>query len=184
MSLLQVTLFFIVVVAINSAAVYAQRRYRLYTRLLGRHNWHVHVILLSVIWAAFLIALFLMRPPSWKLSPVLRPFGIAVAAVGIWLVVTSWARLGTAGVCNGWFFGRGPAKQIKGGVFRLSNPMYTSFILLFIGVAFWLENASYLWLAAVSFVLLNIIQARIEKPIVKNYRLKAIKIYGRVDPLF
>jgi protein-S-isoprenylcysteine O-methyltransferase Ste14 len=84
------------------------------------------------------------------------------------MVVDSWLRLGTAGTCNGWFFGRGPTKQLTDGIFKLRNPMYSGFGLLFVGTAFWLQNAAYLWLAVVSFGLLNIIQAQVERPIVKE----------------
>lgn len=163
-ALLQITLLFTAVVAINSVAVYAQRRFKLYTKLFGKYDWSAHVILLSVIWTAFLLALIFIQPPNWKLPSVFRPLGVAAATIGMWMAVVSWARLGTMGTCNGWFFGHGPTKQLKGGVFRLRNPMYTGFVLLFIGAAFWLENAAYLWLAAISFVLLNLIQARVERP--------------------
>lgn len=167
-TLLQMTLQFAIVVAVNSSAVYAQRRYKLYTRVFGRYDWQAHVILLSVIWLAFLLALIFIQLPIWQLPPTLRLVGIVVAALGIWLVIESWLILGTTGTCNGWFFGRGPTKQLAGGVFKLRNPMYSGFVLLFISAAFWLENAAYLWLAIVSFVLLNLIQARVERPLTKK----------------
>lgn len=167
-ALLQMTLLFVVVVAINSVAVYTQRQRKLYTRLFGRYDWHAHVILLLVIWLVFLLALIFIKLPIWQLPSTLHPVGIVIAVLGMWAVAGSWLRLGTSGTCNGWFFGRGPTKQLVGGVFRLRNPMYSGFVLLFVGTAFWLENAAYLWLAVVSFVLLNLIQARVERPIVKE----------------
>ena len=172
------TLLFLAVATVNSVAVYAQRKFKFYTRLFGKHDWGAHVLLLTIIWIAFLFAIILLQPPDWTLPNKLRLPGIVAAAIGLWLVFESWIRLGTAGVCNGWFFGRGPTKQLTGGVFRLRNPMYTGFALLFVGAGFWLENAAYLWLSAVSFVLLNLIQARIEDPNTKSPPTKRVNTYG------
>lgn len=141
-----------------------QRRFKLYTRWFGGHDWSIHVILLAVIWTTFLIALFTIQLPNWKLPASLRSLGVIAFAGGMWLVIATWIRMGTAGVCNGWFFGRGPTRQFTGGVFRLRNPMYTGFTLLFIGAAFWLENAAYLFFVVTSFLLLNLVQAKIENP--------------------
>ena len=176
-NLVALTLLFIAVVIINSVAVYAQRRFKFYSRLFGKYDWAIHAILLTIIWIGFLLAVVLAKLPNWSLPSTLRPLGIVAAAAGIWLVFESWTKLGTAGVFNGWFFGRGLTKQLQGGIFRLRNPMYTGFILLFVSAAFWLENAAYLWLAASSFVLLNIIQSRIERPTKDNFK-KEMKVLG------
>lgn len=157
-------LLFILVVAINSVAVYLQRRFKTYSRLFGRYDWAVHIIVLSIIWGLFISGLILIRPPIWKLSATLHPLSVLAILIGFYMVVATWARLGTKGTLNGWFFGRGAKESLKGGVFRLQNPMYTGFAFLFIGAAFWLENGFYLWMAALSFILLNVIQARIEMP--------------------
>lgn len=177
-SLVALTLLFIAVVAINSIAVYSQRRFKFYTRLFGKYDWAAHVLLLTIIWVGFLLAVVVAKPASWSLPSILRPLGIVAAAVGTWLVFESWIRLGTAAVFNGWFFGRGSTKQLKGGVFKLRNPMYVGFVLLFVSAAFWLKNAAYLWLAATSFVLLNLIQSRIERPTTKDDFKKELKICG------
>ena len=161
---METSLLFIVVVAINSVAVYIQRRYKTYTKLFGRYNWMAHVILLSVIWGAFLLGLVYLRPPEWQLPSWLHSVGLLVSIIGFLMVVMSWVRLGTIGTLNGRFFGKGQKKLLKGGLFSLRNPMYVGFALLFIAAAFWLGNAFYLWMAALSFVLLNMVQARIENP--------------------
>lgn len=157
-------LLFAIAVTINSAAVYGQRRYKVYTRLFGRYDWYFHVLLLSAIWIGFLSAVILIQLPIYRLSRVLRPLGIISALIGAWLIIVSWSKLGTAGTCNGWYFGRGPKRQLEGGVFKLHNPMYSGFVWLFVSTALWSENASYLWLAGTSFILLNLIQARVEEP--------------------
>jgi protein-S-isoprenylcysteine O-methyltransferase Ste14 len=171
-SLEAVTLLFIVVVIINSVVVYAQHRFKVYTRLFGRYDWGVHTILLTIIWVGFLFAIIIFQPPNWPLPSALRLLSIIAATAGIWLVVESWIKLGTAGVCNGRSFGRGPTKLLTDGIFRLRNPMYTGFVLLFVSAGFWLENAAYLWLAFCSFVLLNLFQARIERQPSKYLAMK------------
>ena len=169
MSLTQITILFISATGVNSIAVYAQRRYKLYTRWFGRYDWAAHVVLLSVVWAVFLFAIFFQNQlPVWRMPSILRPLGIIVLVLGIFLVVSTWKRLGTEGTTNGWFFGRGPLKQLIGGVFRIHDPMYVGFILLFVGAGFWLENAAYLWLAATSYLLLNIILSYIERPTIRH----------------
>lgn len=159
-----IVFLFIIMVAINSAAVYVQRRYKLYTRVFGTNDWTAHVILLSIIWTFFILGLIFIKPPVWSLPTALRPFSLLAALVGIYMIATACARLGISGTLNGWFFGRGPKERLKEGIFKLQNPMYTGFFFLFIAAAFWQKNAFYLGIGVLSFLLLNIIQAGIETP--------------------
>lgn len=160
---MKITFLFIAVVIINSVAVYLQRRFKLYTQLFGRYDWAAHVILLSIIWTVFILGLILIKPPVWKSPAGLWPLGALVALLGISMIAVTVKRLGIEGTLNGWFFGRGPKEHLRGGVFRLQNPMYIGFVLSFVGTAFWLENAFYIVMAGLSFLLLNVLQARIER---------------------
>lgn len=161
---MEIVLLFVVVVAINAVAVYEQRRFRLYTQLFGANDWTAHATLLSIVWAFFVLGLVLIEPPIWQLPASLRPLGVLAALIGIYMIAASESRLGITGTFNGRFFGRSPKKHLKGGVFNFQNPMYMGFILLFMGVAFWQKNAFYLGLAVLSFLLLNIFLAHIERP--------------------
>lgn len=160
---MKVILLFIIAVVINAVTIYLQRKSRIYTRLFGKYDWFVHVTLLSVVWGLFVTGLILTEPPTWKLPAALRPFGV-LSLIGIYLIIATGSRLGTAGILNGWFFGRGPKEHLRDGIFRLKSPMYTGFAILFAGAAFWQENSFYLLMAALSFLLLNVFQARIEQP--------------------
>lgn len=165
MSLTQITILFVAAALINSSAVYAQRRFKLYTRWFGRYDWATHVSLLSVIWTIFLLSLFLqLKPPYWGIPSALRPVGVVAIVIGLWLIGTTWHRLGAYGTADGWYFGRGPVKRLVGGIFKLRDPMYIGFTMLFVGGAFWHHNAAYLFLAATSYLLLNVLLAAVERP--------------------
>jgi protein-S-isoprenylcysteine O-methyltransferase Ste14 len=167
-SLVTLTLIYVAAVFINSVLVFSQRHYRLYDKLFGRYGRNAHVVLLIATWGVAITALFVIEPPLIGLPKWLHFIAIITAAMGIWLVTTAWSRLGSAGVLEGRFFNKTPAKDLEGGVFRLRNPMYVGFMLLFVSVGFWQENASYLWLGLVSFVTLNLFLAKIEDPHKKN----------------
>jgi protein-S-isoprenylcysteine O-methyltransferase Ste14 len=169
-SLVTLTMVFVAAVFINSALVYAQRRYRLYDKLFGAHGRNAHVVLLVVTWGVAITALFVIEPPLIGLPKWLHFTAIVPAAIGVWLISAAWSRLGAAGVLDGWFFDKAPAKNLKGGIFRLRNPMYIGFMLLFVSVGLWQENASYLWLGLVSYVTLNLFLAKIEDPHTKNHK--------------
>lgn len=77
-TLLMMILLFMVVVAINSAAVYSQKRYKFYTHIFGRYDWQAHVVLLSFIWFAFLFALIFIHLPIKPLPQELRPLGVVI----------------------------------------------------------------------------------------------------------
>lgn len=167
-SLVTLTLVFVAAVCINSASVFAQRRYRLYDKLFGDHGRNAHVVLLIVTWGVAITALFVIEPPLIGLPKWLHFIALVPAATGVWLISAAWSRLGAAGVFEGWFFDKAPTKNLKDGIFRLRNPMYVGFMLLFVGVGFWRENAAYLWLGLVSYVTLNLFLARVEDPHTRN----------------
>ncbi len=87
----------------------------------------------------------------------------------LWL--WTFAQLGPVRTANGNIFGRGPTEPVDEGPFRyLQNPMYDSYLLTFVGLALWKANAQYLVLALESYVLLNLVEGRVENRAIQRQR--------------
>jgi protein-S-isoprenylcysteine O-methyltransferase Ste14 len=149
---------------VNTLSVAWQQEREWLTRRFGSRAWYVHLAIITPIWGLFLLLQGrLGSQVHWPLAPELKPAGVALGTLGVALLLgTSW-QLGLTRTFNGYFFGRGRQEPVSGGVFRwLRNPIYDSFLVLFVAEAFGLGNAVYLILAAESFLLLNQLEARVE----------------------
>ena len=162
--ILLVMTLFAVAVAINTGSVALQQRTQYLSRRFGTRAWHVHLGLVTAAWAAFLLTLIDHGVHvRWTLPHALRPAGLAVLAVSAALWLWAFAQLGVKRLANGNFFGRGPSAAVRGGPFRwLRNPMYDSYALAFVGMGLVTNNAAFFVLAAESYLLLNVIEARVE----------------------
>src|SRR5262249_28062638 len=79
----------------------------------------------------------------------------------LWLA--AFRQLGPARTANGFFFNRGPARRVEGGVYRwLRDPMYTAYALALVGLGLWRRNAAYPALAAEAYALLEWVEAPVE----------------------
>lgn len=161
---------FALAAGVNSASVAWQQRTRVFTRRFGRRGWYVHLALIIPPWLGFFLALpGLSRAVRWSLPQRLRPLGwpILGAALTIWLL--AYAKLGLARTANASVFERASQEPVTGGIYRwLREPMYDSYALAFVGQALLSANAVYLLLAAESFVLLNLVEARVERLVVRQ----------------
>jgi protein-S-isoprenylcysteine O-methyltransferase Ste14 len=162
--MLLVMMLFAVAVGVNAGSVALQQRTQLFTRRFGARAWHVHLGLVTAAWAAFVLTLIDHGVHvRWTLPHALHPAGVAVLAVSAALWLWAFAHLGPQRLANGYFFGRGPSAAVRSGPFRwLRNPMYDSYALAFVGVGLVTNNAAFFVLAAESYLLLNIIEARVE----------------------
>lgn len=163
---------FALAAGINTGSVALQLRTGLLTRRYGSKAWYVHLAAVTPAWLLFLYLLSnIGRHRGWALPEQLRPAGIfiLVIASGLWL----WAftQLGPERTANGNIFGRGPAEPVDKGPFRLlRNPMYDSYLLAFVGLALWKANAQYFLLALESYLLLNVLEARVENRAISGMR--------------
>lgn len=72
--------------------------------------------------------------------------------------------MGPRRTANGDFFTRTPAEPVHGGVYRLlRDPMYDAYALGLVAAALITGRCSYLALAAESLVVLNLVEARVER---------------------
>ncbi|MBW3591817.1 MAG: phosphatidylethanolamine N-methyltransferase family protein [Actinobacteria bacterium] len=155
---------FALAAGVNTGSVALQSRTGVMTRRFGARAWYVHLGLTLPAWGAFIFLLVdLGHHVRWPLPAELMGAGVALLLVGIGLWVATFIQLGLERVANGYFFGRGPTEAVEGGVFRwLRNPMYDSYFMVFLGLALFKANAVYLLMAAESYLLFNVIEARVE----------------------
>ncbi len=164
MRLLTTAAAFVAATAMNTLSVAEEQRRHSLSRRYGRAAWYVHLALVTPPWVVFLASLWgLGDRVRWPLPRSLRLLGppLVAAAIGIWS--QAFRQLGPARTGNGDVFGHASPEPVHAGIFALlENPMYDSYALAFVGTALWKANGIYLLLAAESFVLLNLIEARVE----------------------
>lgn len=158
------TVVFALAAGINTASVALQQKTSIFTRRFGPSAWYVHLAVITPGWLAFLFLVAgVSRHFRWALPDLLRPAGVALvlAAVALWLIAA--IQLGPERIANGHFFERGPRTALGTGLFRwLRNPVYDSYALAFVGVGLASANGVYLLLAGESYLLCNLMEARVE----------------------
>lgn len=150
---------------VNTASVFAQHRAAYLTRWFGRRGWYAHLAIVLPPWAVFLALLpGAGRDARWPLPRWQRPLGTALLGTAAVLWVLTYRQLGGVRVANGAIFGRGSQERVVGGVFRIRrNPMYDSYVLALLGMAFYRGNAAYLLLAGEAALLCHGLEARVER---------------------
>jgi len=151
---------FALATAVNSASVYIQKRYRLYSQ--RRYGWLLHSLVILPLWALFVYLLLSLNAAytiNFHAVPITGYlcFVLALLIFGIAIHQLGWQSL-----LNGNWFGQGQLSH--GGIFRvLKNPIYDSYLLGFIGASLTTGNAAYLIIAIESYIGLNLIESHIEQ---------------------
>lgn len=168
--LLRTMAAFALAAGINTGSVALQLRTGLLTRRHGGKAWYLHLAIVTPGWLLFLYLVSdLGRYRGWALPQQLRPAGILILALSSVLWLWTFAQLGPERTANGNIFGRGPTEPADEGPFRyLENPMYDSYLFAFVGLALWKANAQYLLLALESYVLLNLVEGRVENRAIRS----------------
>jgi protein-S-isoprenylcysteine O-methyltransferase Ste14 len=120
-------------IAINSLAVWAQKRHRFHDRVFGRGAWPAHIALLVVVWStaiALIVVLGVVGPEvSWPLPTWVRPLGLVVTVAASVVFGLAIRALGAQALFNGNFFGRG--RFTEGGIYAvLADPIYLLFAVV------------------------------------------------------
>jgi len=162
--LILTTTAFALAAGVNTASVALQQRDQFLTRRFGRRGWYVHLAVVLPPWAVFLALVpRLGGQVRWPLPRAVQVAGPPVLGVAASLWVLAYRQLGGTRMANGNIFGVGDATRVEGGLFRfVANPIYLSYLLTFIGLAFRQRNAVYLLLAGESYLLFNQLEARVE----------------------
>jgi len=158
-------LTFAVAAGVNTLSVDVQQRHQLLTRIFKRWDWYAHLALILPGWMWFFFFLLhdVGKRARWPLDARLRPAGLFLSGAGTLLSLVSIVQLGPERTLDGYFFGRPDREEVSGGLFHwLRNPMYDGYVLTFVGTALRKANAAYLLLAMESFLLLNVLEARVE----------------------
>ena len=150
---------FCLAVAINSTSVYLQKTRRIYDR--SNHGLLLHATLISVFWLIFVGFLSQLNlhssiaTPSW---PIIS-YGLVIGAAMLFAI--SIRALGSGALINANFFQN--SKVVSSSVYRyIKNPIYDSYLLLFLALGMIYGNAAYLLVALTSFIGLNIIESKVE----------------------
>ena len=162
--LLLAVALFALAAAINTGSVALQQRTDWLGRRFGRGAWWAHLAIVTPGWAAFLyVQVQLGQHLVWPLPAGLWPLGWALLLLAAGLVAGSFLQLGLRRTFNGAFFDGGTPIPVSGAAYRwLQNPMYDGFWVSFVAIALIEANAAYLVLAAASYLLLNLFEARVE----------------------
>lgn len=130
--------------------------------------WQIHSLINGSLWVILLIWILMFQwisphnvYPLW-----LKIIGFSILTAGLYLSTKSRLLLGRHQAMGIRFFLPEKATKITSSLYSfLNNPMYDGFILILIGLGLTLGIEADFYLAAWSFLLLNVLLANIE-----NYR--------------
>lgn len=154
----------LIAVLTNSFSAWLQRRHKFYDHL-GPTAWNTHQFVIAPAWLAFFvmstqIGTFLVWPLPFN-APEL---GWLIIGIAVFIFASAIRVVGIQSLTNGNHFGVGPQKHVRHGIYRyLNHPIYDSLALLYIGTGVIANNGAYIVLGLILHVLLNHIQANLER---------------------
>lgn len=166
--LIVVMILFALAAGVNAASAWAEKKHQYHTKRHGTQGFTVHLTYVGIMWAIFLGALIILPLSEWRLPGWVAPIGLAVLAAALLIFVSAVRAIGWHTMGNGNLFDRAtdqsPQHFPSSAHRHLADPVYTSYALVFIATGLLVQNATYFILAAESFILLNLIEARLERP--------------------
>ncbi len=162
--LLLTCIVLVIAVLTNSFSAWLQRKHKFYNHL-GPTAWNTHQFVIAPAWILFFVlstqlGLFL----NWRLPIDLAWLGWVLAITGVVLFAAAIRLLGVQSLTNGNLFGYGPKHTVHHGIFRYVNhPIYDSFTLGYVATGLVTNNGAYLLLALILHLMLNHVQANLEK---------------------
>lgn len=154
-------LLLIAAIGVNSMSVYAQRRWKVYDRF-GKNALTVHSVIIGLFWALFIGSEFLLSQSSWRLDEPNRLIGLTVMGVALSLFVAAMRQIGAGGLGNSNFFGGG-IKKLRGVYLYLYDPIYWSYSLWFLGLAYVTGQKGFFVITIISVIGLIGIESRVER---------------------
>jgi len=150
---------FLVALAVNSLAVYFQKKNLIYDKYFSDGH-KAHCTILGTVWTPFLFSVVWLgfSGPSLSKYPLI---GWPIFLVATVLFCLSYRQIGIDGVTNKDIFTN--ERKELGGVYRyVPGPMYLSYTLLFFGWGVISGVTGFYLLSIVSVLGLQIIEAKIE----------------------
>ena len=154
----------LVTISHGSALLFAKSQQK-YSHKKREKLWRIHSLVNGSLWIVLLIWILLFQwlalhsiYPSW-----MRIIGLIMLIAGLYLSIKSRILLGRHQAMGIRFFLPEKTTKITSSLYSfLNNPMYDGFILIFIGVGLLFGIRENFYLAGASFILLNLLLARVE----------------------
>ncbi len=127
--------------------------------------WHFHQLINGTLWTLAFFWLVILQGilPAHGVSSLSRIGGVIIFSVGLLLVGHVRRMLGYERAMGVRFFFPERTQWINDDIYLyLNNPMYDGFVLVLIGAGMMFGIREDFWLAVASFVLFNILLAKIE----------------------
>ncbi len=139
-----------------------------------RALWKIHYPINGILWVVLAVWIaqvqFIFNASSFPFY--LRLIGLALSIGGLLLTVDGLRRLGFKQAMGSRFFSLEKLRWVSSGSYSfLSNPIYDGFILIFLGLGFLTGINTDFYLAAASFILLNLFLATVEN---ENMKLSSL----------
>jgi protein-S-isoprenylcysteine O-methyltransferase Ste14 len=129
-------------------------------------TWQTHFLFFRIgwfLWNVAIVGLVWILPTQTAWSAGWQWAGIAMAALGVGLIVWHRYLLGAERFFDAAFFGEGYTERVSGGFYRyVAHPTYDGVVLLFAGLFLWRGHFDFLTLAAVAFSLFHFFLAPME----------------------
>lgn len=158
---------FILATSINTYLIHLQKSCFL-TRIWKENAFKFFCITTFIPWILFLVGeCYLISSDLGNIIQYsfLLAIGLLLIILGILLIIRSVQVLGFKNYAGYRFFNKNSRDRlVHKDIFRyMQNPSYNGFILVFLGFGFMLNSFEQIVLAGLSFVLLNFIEAKVEK---------------------
>lgn len=151
---------FALAIGINSASVYAQKRFRFYDRF--KNGLLLHSLIILPMWIVFAYLLINLNSHYVLRFDSLPIIGFLFYSLALLFFVLAIREIGWQSLLNGNWFSRREA--IQSGLFRfIKNPIYDSYFLALAGAALSSSNAAYFIIAAESYIGLNVVESHVEQ---------------------
>jgi protein-S-isoprenylcysteine O-methyltransferase Ste14 len=127
--------------------------------------WRLHQLVNGSLWTILFVGIVLLQGvwPATAVTPYARVAGLVLFSSGLLMVGHARRLLGYERAMGVRFFFPERASWVNDAMYRrLNNPMYDGFVLVLLGAGMMFGIREDVWLALVSFILLNIFLARIE----------------------
>ena len=131
-----------------------------------RKLWLTHYTINAILWIILILWIVLIQFSSSKInySLLTELLGFGVFLMGFLLAGISLSKLGINQAMGYRFFSAKKHDWISSGSYSfLHNPIYDGFVLVFIGLGLWRGIIIDFYLASISFLLLNVFLASVEK---------------------
>jgi len=147
-------------IGVNTLAVYLQKRKRIYDRF-GKHALLIHSVVISFFWGVFVLSEFLLMRSDW--ITVAYPLaGVATMLLGLMVFCAALRQIGSGALGNSNFFG-GEIKRLSGIYRYVNEPIYTSYVIWFLGLGLVTGRIGFYVIAAVAAIGLYGIESKVEE---------------------